>query len=168
MLDISVLPKKIFNYNISAFIQYMSKKVCNYLFDEHHLKYFNNVSKKKRNFFIDNVYKKKNIYEGTKWNSDIYWKLSNVSFYTADWYDILYRLFFDASSRFYEMLLKHHTHNIPCIKFSPDDNFLLSCSVDKSISLWYPNNVKNDKLENNYNIYDNLFPYYKNEKKKKF
>ncbi|KAI4835897.1 WD repeat-containing protein [Plasmodium brasilianum] len=159
--------KKYYNQNISSFIHYKAKEVRNYFYDEKYVKYFpyddsnniNNMNKRnllKKSFL--NKLRSSPAYSLKQLLNEIFWTFSNVTFYTADWYDILYKLFFESSSRFYEIVIKHHEHNIPCVKFSPDDNFLLSCSVDKSLVLWNPFNVKNYDLDRSFNIYDYIFP----------
>ncbi|SBT72467.1 WD repeat-containing protein, putative [Plasmodium malariae] len=159
--------KKYYNQNISSFIHYKAKEVRNYFYDEKYVKYFpyddsnniNNMNKRnllKKSFL--NKLRSNPAYSLKQLLNEIFWTFSNVTFYTADWYDILYKLFFESSSRFYEIVIKHHEHNIPCVKFSPDDNFLLSCSVDKSLVLWNPFNVKNYDLDRSFNIYDYIFP----------
>ncbi|CRH04034.1 conserved Plasmodium protein, unknown function [Plasmodium relictum] len=149
--------RKNYNYNISSLIHYKEKEIRNYFYDEKNINYISNHVKKKFLDKINNEYVEKVV-------SEIMWTFSNVIFYSADWYDILYRLFFDVSSRFYELVIKHHQHNIPCVKFSPDNNFLLSCSVDKSVVLWYPFNIENFNLKRNFNIYDHILPHNGNKK----
>ncbi|CRG95622.1 conserved Plasmodium protein, unknown function [Plasmodium gallinaceum] len=159
----NIFTKKIkqnFNYNISSLIHYKEKEIRNYFYDEKHIKH---ISKEIRRKFLNKINKE----YVEKFVSEIMWTFSNVIFYSADWYDILYKLFFDVSSRFYELVIKHHQHNIPCVKFSPDGNFLLSCSVDKSVVLWYPYNIENFNLERNFNIYDHILPHSGEKKNKK-
>ncbi|CAD2107340.1 hypothetical protein YYG_00787 [Plasmodium vinckei petteri] len=162
--------KRYYNCNVSSLIQYKSKEIAKYLFDEKNIKYFEKffTCTLLKNNFRDKI--KNNLENEEKsLENEIISTYSNVSFYTSDWYDIFYKFIFETSPRFCEKIIKHHQHNIPCVKFSPDDRFLLSCSVDKSIVLWNIFNTKNERLEKNYNIYDHIFPslrhehsYYKN------
>ncbi|SBS97740.1 WD repeat-containing protein, putative [Plasmodium ovale curtisi] len=151
--------RKHYNCNVSSLIHFKGEEIRKYFYNEKNVKYFESTS---NSFAIkDNFLKKlKDVVLQTNKNlsSEILWTLSNVTFYTADWYDILHKILFEMTTRFYEIVVKHHVHNIPCVKFSPDDNFLLSCSVDKSVVLWNPFNANSYDVEKNYNIYDHIFP----------
>ncbi|KEG03222.1 hypothetical protein YYE_02156 [Plasmodium vinckei vinckei] len=156
--------KRYYNCNVSSLIQYKSKEIAKYLFDEKNIKYFEKffTCTLLKNNFRDKI--KNNLENEEKsLENEIISTYSNVSFYTSDWYDIFYKFIFETSPRFCEKIIKHHQHNIPCVKFSPDDRFLLSCSVDKSIVLWNIFNTKNERLEKNYNIYDHIFPSLRHE-----
>ncbi|CDU85176.1 conserved Plasmodium protein, unknown function [Plasmodium yoelii] len=151
--------KRYYNCNVSSLIQYKSREIAKYLFDEKNIKYFENffTCTLLKNNFRDKI-KNRLENEEKSLENEIISTYSNVSFYTSDWYDIFYKFIFETSPRFCEKIIKHHQHNIPCVKFSPDDRFLLSCSVDKSIVLWNIFNTKNEYLDKNYNIYDHIFP----------
>ncbi|SCL95202.1 WD repeat-containing protein, putative [Plasmodium berghei] len=151
--------KRYYNCNVSSLIQYKSREIAKYLFDEKNIKYFENffTCTLLKNNFRDKI-KNRLENEENSLENEIISTYSNVSFYTSDWYDIFYKFIFETSPRFCEKIIKHHQHNIPCVKFSPDDRFLLSCSVDKSIVLWNIFNTKNKYLDKDYNIYDHIFP----------
>ncbi|CAA9990505.1 conserved Plasmodium protein, unknown function [Plasmodium knowlesi strain H] len=161
----SQIERKYYDYNVSALVQYKAEEVRNSIYNDKNANYIfkklpNNVITRK---FCNKVRMSPSYDEPNRIN-EVLWTFSNVTFYSADWYDIMYKLFFELSSRFYEIIIKHHKHNIPCVKFSPDDNFLLSCSVDRTMVLWNPFNVKNYDLDRNYNIYDHVFPPRKDRK----
>ncbi|KJP88484.1 hypothetical protein AK88_01763 [Plasmodium fragile] len=157
--DGSKMKKKYYDYNVSALVQYKAEQVRNSLYNDKNANYmFKYLPKNMITRKFCNKVRMSPSYDESNRMSEVLWTFSNVTFYSADWYDIMYKLFFELSSRFYEIIVKHHKHNIPCVKFSPDDNFLLSCSVDRSLVLWNPFNVKNYDLDRNYNIYDHVFP----------